>query len=83
MCYSPTKVGAAGGKLEMLGNFGGSVKTQMSSWLVGGIPGLRKTESGPAGSGGENTSATTAASAPTPQLSNRGSPIEKEDEASR
>ncbi|XP_073979265.1 synapse-associated protein 47kD isoform X2 [Rhodnius prolixus] len=79
---SPTKVGAAGGKLEMLGNFGGSVKTQMSSWLVGGIPGLRKTESGPAGSGGENTSATTAASAPTPQLSNRGSPIEKEDEAS-
>jgi len=45
---SPTK---GGSRLEMLGNIGhlgGSVKTQMSSWLGGGIPGLRKTEGGEA-----------------------------------
>ncbi|XP_067013012.1 synapse-associated protein 1 isoform X2 [Anabrus simplex] len=38
---SPTK----GSKLEMLTN----VKSQMSSWLSAGVPGLRKTEGDPAG----------------------------------
>ncbi|KAK9498309.1 hypothetical protein O3M35_002972 [Rhynocoris fuscipes] len=67
----------------MLGSLGGSVKSQMSSWLGGGIPGLRKSDA-------NNDSSTTAVSnensqpvATTPQLSNRGSPVDKEDEASR
>uniref|UniRef100_A0A023F2E9 Putative synapse-associated protein n=1 Tax=Triatoma infestans TaxID=30076 RepID=A0A023F2E9_TRIIF len=79
---SPTKTSAGSARLEILGNIGGSVRTQMSSWLGGGIPGLRKTDSGAAGSGNEYSAAATVASPPTPQLSNRGSPVDKEDEAS-
>ncbi|BES93360.1 synapse-associated protein [Nesidiocoris tenuis] len=56
---SPTK---GGSRLEMLGNLGGlggSVKSQMSSWLGGGIPGLNKKPEAAEGDAPADAAATT------------------------
>ncbi|XP_014252138.1 synapse-associated protein of 47 kDa isoform X2 [Cimex lectularius] len=79
---SPTK---GGSRLEMLGNLGGlgNVKTQMSSWLGGGIPGLGKKSVDPAtAEAGAEGSPPQLPASPTSQLSNKGSPQEKDDDAS-
>uniref|UniRef100_A0A1B6CPZ5 BSD domain-containing protein n=1 Tax=Clastoptera arizonana TaxID=38151 RepID=A0A1B6CPZ5_9HEMI len=74
---SPTK----GSRLDMLGNLG-SVKSQMSGWLSGGIPGLRKTDT-PGAEGTEGVDVAQGVESPASQQSVKGSPVEKEDDNSR
>uniref|UniRef100_A0A1B6CA49 BSD domain-containing protein n=1 Tax=Clastoptera arizonana TaxID=38151 RepID=A0A1B6CA49_9HEMI len=73
---SPTK----GSRLDMLGNLG-SVKSQMSGWLSGGIPGLRKTDT-PGAEGTEGVDVAQGVESPASQQSVKGSPVEKEDDNS-
>ncbi|RZF34920.1 hypothetical protein LSTR_LSTR011414 [Laodelphax striatellus] len=83
---SPTKGTAAGSRLDMLGNLGGlggSVKTQMSSWLGSGIPGLRKGAG--AEEGGDDVTATddaTAAAAAEPPLDEKKPDKDDDDNSS-
>ncbi|CAB0009615.1 unnamed protein product [Nesidiocoris tenuis] len=72
---SPTK---GGSRLEMLGNLGGlggSVKSQMSSWLGGGIPGLNKKPEAAEGDAPADAAATTPPA--------KSPSKEKDDDASR
>lgn len=63
----------------MLGNLG-NVKSQMSGWLSGGIPGLRKSET-PSGEATESLeNAAQGVESPASEKSVKGSPVEKEDD---
>lgn len=74
---SPTK----SSRLDMLGNLG-SVKTQMSSWLGSGIPGLRKGETAPAEPAEGHENPAQDVESPASEKSVKGSPIEKDDDDS-
>lgn len=66
----------------MLGNLG-SVKTQMSSWLGSGIPGLRKGETAPAEPAEGHENPVHDVESPASEKSVKGSPVEKDDDDSR